>query len=112
MLFRSDRAEALIRKTGSKSYEAEVHRLRGDLRLARSAKSEAETSYLRALEISRSQGAKLWEIRAAISLGRLWQNQGKHHEARDLLTPVYNWFTEGLDTPDLVDAKALLDQLQ
>ena len=107
-----DRAVSLIRKTGSRWCEAEVHRLRGDLQLARSAKQEAETSYLRALEIARSQDAKLWEIRAATSLGRLWRDQGKRAEARDLLSPVYNWFTEGLDTPDLVDAKALLDQLQ
>jgi class 3 adenylate cyclase/tetratricopeptide (TPR) repeat protein len=107
-----DRAEALIRRTGSRSFEAEVHRLRGDLQLARSANDDAETSYRRALEIARSQHAKLWEMRAATSLSRLWRDQGKRHEARDVLAPVYNWFTEGLDTPDLVDAKALLDQLQ
>ena len=89
-----------------------MHRLRGDLQLARSAKPEAETSYLRALEISRSQDTKLWEIRAATSLGRLWRDQGKRPEARDLLAPIYNWFTEGFDTPDLVDAKVLLEQLQ
>jgi predicted ATPase len=106
------RAESLIGKSGSRWCEAEVHRLRGDLQLARSAKQEAETSYLQAITIARSQDAKLWEIRAATSLGRLWRDQGKRHEARDLLAPVYNWFTEGLDTPDLVDAKALLDQLQ
>jgi predicted ATPase len=106
-----DRAEAL-KRSGQKWCEAEVHRLRGDLQLARSAKVDAEASYQKALEISRSQDAKLWEIRAATSLGRLWRDHGKGHEARDLLAPVYNWFTEGLDTPDLVDAKALLDQLQ
>jgi predicted ATPase len=107
-----DRAEALIKKTGSRWCEAEVHRLRGNLQLARSAKPEAETSYLRALEIARLQDAKLWEIRAATSLGRLWRDQGKRHEARDLLAPVYGWFTEGFDAPDLKDAKALLEQLQ
>jgi predicted ATPase len=107
-----DRAESLIRKTGSRWCEAEVHRLRGDLQLAQSAKQEAETSYLLALEIARSQNAKLWEIRAATSLSRLWRDQGKRHETLDLLAPVYNWFTEGFDTPDLVDAKALLEQLQ
>ena len=90
-----DRAEALISKTGSRWCEAEVHRLRGDLKLARAAKVEAEASYQKALEISRSQDAKLWEVRAATSLGRLWRNQGKRHEARELLAPVYNWFTEG-----------------
>ena len=107
-----DRAEALISKTGSRWCEAEVHRLRGDLKLARAAKVEAEASYQKALEISRSQDAKLWEIRAATSLGRLWREQGKRQEARDVLAPVYGWFTEGFDMPDLVDAKALLDQLQ
>jgi predicted ATPase len=107
-----DRAEALIKKTGSKWCEAEVYRLRGDLQLARTAKSDAETSYRRALEIARSQDAKLWEVCAATSLGRLWRDQGKRHEARDLLAPVYHWFTEGFDTPDLVDAKALLEELQ
>ena len=85
-----DRAESLIRKTGSRWCEAEVHRLRGDLQLARSTKPEAETSYLQALELARLQDAKLWEIRTATSLGRLWRDQGKGHEARDLLAPVYN----------------------
>jgi predicted ATPase len=107
-----DRAEALIRKTGSQWCEAEVHRLRGDLQLARSAKADAETSYQKAIEMSRSQDAKLWEIRASTSLGCLWRDQGKRHEARDLLARVYNWFTEGFDTPDLMNAKALLNELQ
>jgi predicted ATPase len=106
-----DRAELLIKESGSRWCEAEVHRLRGDLQLARSAKLEAETSYLKALEIGRSQDAKLWEIRAATSLGRLRRDQGKRREAHDLLAPVYGWFTEGFDTPDLKDAKALLDGL-
>jgi predicted ATPase len=107
-----DRAEALIKKTGSKWCAAEVHRLRGDLQLARTAKSDAEISYQQALEIARSQDAKLWEIRAATSLGGLWHDQGKSQKARDPLAPVYNWFTEGFDTPDLMDAKALLEELQ
>jgi predicted ATPase len=91
-----DRAESLIRKTGSRWCEAEIYRLRGDLQLARSTKPEAETSYLQALELARLQDAKLWEIRTATSLGRLWRDQGKGHEARDLLAPVYNWFTRGI----------------
>jgi predicted ATPase len=102
-------AEALI---SSRWVEAEVHRLRGDLQLAQSAKADAETSYGRALEIARSQDAKLWEIRAATSLARLWFDKGKRREVRDLLAPVYGWFTEGFDTPDLKDASGLLDQLQ
>jgi hypothetical protein len=106
-----DRAEALNR-SGQKWCEAEVHRLRGEVLLARSADDDAENAYQGALELARSQDAKLWEIRAATSLDRLWRDQGKRDEARDLLAPVYHWFTEGLDTPDLVDAKSLLDQLQ
>ncbi|MDP6352635.1 MAG: hypothetical protein QF827_10440, partial [Alphaproteobacteria bacterium] len=65
----------------------------------------------RAIEIAQSQDAKSWELRAATSLARLWQAQGKTAEARDLLSPVYGWFTEGFDTADLKDAKALLDEL-
>ena len=65
----------------------------------------------RALSLARDQTAKTWELRAATSLARLWREQGKHTEARDLLAPVYGWFTEGFDTPDLKDAKALLDEL-
>ena len=107
-----DRAESLISKTGSRWCEAEVHRLRGDLQIAQCAKPEAEISYLKALEIARSQDAKLREIRAATSLGRLWRDQGKRHEASELVAPVYNWFTEGFDTPDLRDARALLNELQ
>ena len=62
--------------------------------------------------MARQQGAKLWELRAATSLARLWRDRGKRSEARDLLAPVYGWFTEGFDTPDLKEAKALLDALQ
>jgi predicted ATPase len=71
----------------------------------------AEDSYRRALEVARQQSAKFWELRAAISLARLWRDQGKRTEARDLLAPIYAWFTEGFDTPVLKEAKALLDEL-
>ena len=64
-----------------------------------------------ALTVARAQQAKSWELRAAMSMARLWRDQGKRDEARDLLAPVYNWFTEGFDTPDLKEAKALLDEL-
>ena len=85
----------------------------GDLLLRRnpSAPDRAEASYRRAIERARSQEAKSWELRAATSLARLWRNQGKPAAARDLLAPVYGWFTEGFDTADLKDAKALLDHL-
>ena len=85
-------------------YEAEVHRVQGMLVLAQAADQHA-------LAIARRQEARAWELRAAMSLARLWQQQGKRAEARDLLTPIYDWFTEGFDTADLQDAKALLDEL-
>ena len=71
----------------------------------------AEASFGKALEIARLQSAKFWELRAATSLARLWRDQGKRTEARDLLAPIYGWFTEGFDTPVLQDAKTLLDEL-
>jgi predicted ATPase len=94
-------------------WEPEVHRLIGDLLLRRnpSAPDRAEVSYRRAIERARSQEAKSWELRAATSLAGLWRDQGKRAEARDLLAPVYNWFSEGFDTGDLKEAKALLDEL-
>ena len=93
-------------------WEPEVHRLMGDLLLRRnpSAPDRAEVSYRRAIECARSQEAKSWELRAATSLARLWRDQGKPAAARDLLAPIYGWFTEGFDTADLKDAKALLDR--
>ena len=72
---------------------------------------EAETCFHQALAVSRGQGAKWWELRAAMSLSRLWQRQGKRDAACELLTPIYSWFTEGFDTADLQDAKRLLDAL-
>ena len=72
---------------------------------------EAERCFRKAIEVAREQGAKWWELRAATSLARLWRDWGKQAEAHDLLAPVYGWFTEGFDTADLKDAKALLDEL-
>ena len=72
--------------------------------------AEAEAYFERALAVARAQQAKSWELRAAISMARLWRDQGKRAEARDLLAPVYSWFTEGFDTLDLTEAKALLDE--
>ena len=72
---------------------------------------EAATRYHRALAIAREQGSRSFELRAATSLARLWRDQGRRAEARELLAPVYGWFTEGFDTPDLIDAKSLLDEL-
>jgi predicted ATPase len=81
------------------------------LRRNPSAPDRAEVSYRRAIERARAQEAKSWELRASTSLARLWRDQGKRSEARDLLAPIYGWFTEGFDTPDLKEAKALLEEL-
>ena len=107
-----DEAEALIAAQGQPVCEAEVHRLRATALLEQgAADSLVEDSYERAISVARGQSARFWELRAAVSLARLWRDQGKHAEARDLLGPIYNWFTEGIDAPDLKDAKALLDEL-
>ena len=93
--------------------EAEVHRAAGEIALISPERdaAEAEASFERALAIARKQQAKSWELRAAMSMARLWRDQGKRQQARDLLAPVYGWFTEGFDTLDLKEAKALLDEL-
>jgi class 3 adenylate cyclase/predicted ATPase len=108
-------AEALVHveHTGERYFEAEIHRLKGALLLQQSSdnQAEAETCFHHALDIARSQQAKSFELRTATSLARLWQQQGKLQEAHDLLAPIYNWFTEGFDTADLQEVKALLDAL-
>ena len=91
--------------------EAELFRHKGQLLVRQGHPEAAEELYRKALSIAREQEAKLWELRAAASLARLRRDQGRRAEARDLLAPVYGWFTEGFDTPDLKEAKALLDQL-
>jgi predicted ATPase len=108
-------AEALMlaHTTGDRWYEPESHRLKGALLLHLSSDNytEAETCFLQAIKVACSQQAKSLELRATTSLARLWQQQGKHQQAHDLLASVYDWFTEGFDTADLKDAKALLDEL-
>jgi predicted ATPase len=108
-LLREPRRALHARKWG----EAEVHRIGGKIALMSPERDEAkaEACFERALEIARAQQAKSWELRAALSMARLWRDQGKRQQARDLLAPVYGWFTEGFDTPDLKEAKALLDEL-
>ncbi len=125
----------MVDKTGERRYEAELYRLKGELLLAQEVKSqkakgksqklentdprpltpdpqaEAEAYFLKAIEIARQQQAKSLELRAATSLARLWQQQGKQPEAHKLLSDIYNWFTEGFDTKDLQEAKALLQEL-
>jgi predicted ATPase len=90
---------------------AELNRLKGQLLVTQGCFEAADALYRKALSIAREQEAKLWELRAAVSLSRLRRNQGRHAEARDLLAPIYGWFTEGFDTPDLKEAKALLEEL-
>jgi class 3 adenylate cyclase/tetratricopeptide (TPR) repeat protein len=101
----------IVETTGERCSEAEIYRLRGDLLRATGDDAAAESSYHKAIAVAEHQNAKLFELRAAISLARLWRDQGRRTEARDLLAPIYGWFAEGLDTPVLQDAKALLDQL-
>ncbi len=108
-----EEALALVDQSEERYWEAEIHRLKGELLLARSAENqvEAEACWHQALEVARRQGAKSLELRAAMSLSRLWQQQGKRDDARELLAPLYGWFTEGFDTADLQEAKALLEEL-
>ena len=94
-------------------YEAEVNRMAGEIALKSPEPdaAKAEAYFERALAVARRQQAISWELRAAMSMARLWRDQGKHHQARDLLAPVYGWFTEGFDTLDLKEAKKLLSDL-
>jgi predicted ATPase len=107
-------ALALANAGGERRHEAELYRLKGQLLLAHSAEqhTEVETCFRHALDLARHQQAKSLELRAATSLSRLWQQQGKRAEAHELLAPIYGWFTEGFDTADLKDAKALLNELE
>jgi tetratricopeptide (TPR) repeat protein len=104
-------AERLFETTDDGLTKAELYRVRGELLIAAGDQAGAEQSYRQALTVAACQSAKLWELRAATSLARLWRDQGKHAEARDLPAPVRHWFTEGFDTPVLREAKALLDEL-
>jgi predicted ATPase len=107
------RALATVHTTGEQFCAAELHRLQGKLLLACAAEHDAEAAacFHQALDVARRQRAKVWELRAATSLSRLWQQQGKRTTARELLAPIYGWFTEGFDTADLQEAKVLLDEL-
>ena len=106
-----DDALQIVERTGERWLAAELNRHKGQLLLRQGHSETAEELYRKALSIAEEQKAKLWELRAAASLARLRRDQGRHAEARDLLAPVYGWFTEGFDTPDLKGAKALLDTL-
>src|SRR5262249_43384803 len=106
-------ALAVMDDTGLRYYGAELYRLQGAVLLLQAVPdvAQAEACFHQALALARRQQAKSWELRAATSLSRLWQQQGKRAEAHELLAPIYGWFTEGFDTADLQEAKALLDAL-
>jgi predicted ATPase len=106
-------AITMVETTKETWYEADVHRIAGEITLMSPERDEAkaEAYFERALAVARSQQAKSFELRAVMSMARLWCDQGKRDEARELLAPIYAWFTEGFDTPDLKQAKALLDEL-
>jgi predicted ATPase len=108
-----DEAMIIIEANKERWCEAEIHRIAGEIALmpSRPDAVAAEAHFERALAISRQQQARSWELRAAMSMARLWRDQGKIHQARELLAPVYGWFTEGFDTRDLKEAKVLLDEL-
>jgi predicted ATPase len=110
---RTTEAGAAVEATEERWYEAEVNRIAGEIALMSSKQdaARAEASFERALAVARQQQAKSWELRAAMSMARLWRDQGKPQQARELLAPVYGWFTEGFDTLDLREAKALLGEL-
>jgi predicted ATPase len=108
-----DDATDKVERSKEKWCEAEVYRIAGEiaLKLLAPDPKKAKAYFERALAVARQQQTRSWELRAAMSLARLWRDQGKRDEARDLLAPVYGWFTEGFDTLDLKEAKALLDEL-
>jgi predicted ATPase len=108
-----DDAIAKVERSNERWCEAEVHRIAGEIALNSlvPGPEKAEAYFDRALAVARQQQAKSWELRAAMSMARLWRDRGRREEARELLAPVYGWFTEGFDTRDLTEAKALLDEL-
>jgi predicted ATPase len=103
----------MIERTKEKWFQAHVHLIAGEIALKSPERdaTKAEAYFERALSVARQQQAKSWELRASMSLARLWRDQGNVQQARELLAPVYGWFTEGSDTLDLKEAKALLEEL-
>ncbi|MDH4207581.1 MAG: hypothetical protein OEV76_01760, partial [Anaerolineae bacterium] len=106
-----DEALTFVEQRDERHWEPELYRLRGELLLIEGDHAEAEASLQKAIDTARRQQAKSWELRAAVSLCRLWQRQGKKEEARQALAEIYGWFSEGFDSPDLQEAKALLQEL-
>jgi predicted ATPase len=112
-LTRIDEALGLAQQTGERWTDSFLHRIRGEILLKRDSANTAPAveAFLTAIAVARQQKARTFELRAAMSVARLWREQGKRDEARNLLAPVYGWFTEGFNTLDLKEAKALLDAL-
>ena len=112
LLILDDEVE-VVASTGERAWDAEIRRAQGQLMLMQSANNDpaAERYFQQALRIARDQNAKAWELRAAISLARLWQSRGRNDDARELLEPIYEWFPEGFDVPDFVEAKQLLNSI-
>jgi predicted ATPase len=106
-----DEALALVEDTGERQWEAELHRVRGELLLAQGNEEEGEAGFHRAIQVARRQQGRSWELRATVSLCRLWQQQGRLEEARQRLVAIHSWFTEGFDTADLIEARTLLEEL-
>jgi predicted ATPase len=100
-----------MEQNGERFYEAELLRLKGELLLKRAALDDGGACFRQAITVARRQSAKTWELRATTSLARLLAKQGKENEGREMLAEIYGWFTEGFDTADLKDAKALLEEL-
>jgi predicted ATPase len=105
-----DEAFAFVERTDERYCESELHRLRAEFLLAEGDTMGAETALQNAIEVARGQSARSWELRATTALSRLWLEQGKAAEARQALKAIYEWFSEGFETPDLLDARALLDE--
>jgi predicted ATPase len=106
-----DQALAWSEKNGEHAYDCSIHCCRGDVFRELNDPDRARQEYAAGIAIAQKQSAKFWELRASLSMARLWRDQGKREEAHELLAPVYGWFTEGLDTLDLKEVKALLDEL-
>jgi predicted ATPase len=105
------KALSVVDTTGERWFQAELHRLAGEAALKQGSTAEAEAQFQRAFDIAREQSARMWELRAAKALARVWQNSGKPAEARGLLAPVIHGFTEGFDTMDLVEGNEILGEL-